>query len=234
RERGADRPRSRDGVLRRRGARRAHPSGAVPVEVARAQRSTALYLRALQPDDLPRERPRHSRRPGHRHRVQGRGSLRPPVGRRVGGVVRAGHATPRAQAAVRFLRVKEDVVGRVVESVRSWAALGAFMGLVTTAAPARAHHSLAMYDGTKGRVFTGVVTRISPGGSHVQILFAPLDEERQAVIRDEKGEPVIWTLELTGAAQAAREGITVKSFAEGTIFSAALHPLRSGDPGGSR
>ncbi|HEY8521622.1 MAG TPA: DUF6152 family protein [Gammaproteobacteria bacterium] len=125
-------------------------------------------------------------------------------------------------------------MGRVVKSVRSWAALGAFMGLVTTAAPARAHHSLAMYDGTKVRVFTGVVTRISPGGSHVQILFAPLDEERQAVIRDEKGEPVIWTLELTGAAQAAREGITVKSFAEGTIFSAALHPLRSGDPGGSR
>jgi hypothetical protein len=91
-----------------------------------------------------------------------------------------------------------------------------------------------MYEGKKMRVFTGVVTRISPGSSHVQIFFAPLDESREAVTRDDAGEPIIWSLELTSAGQAAREGVSVATFPPGTIFSAGLRPLRSGDPGGNR
>src|SRR5690606_22739782 len=39
---------------------------------------------------------------------------------------------------------------------------------------------------------------------------------------------------MVGSAQAAREGITVSTFPAGTIFSVALHPLRSGEPAGSR
>jgi hypothetical protein len=113
-------------------------------------------------------------------------------------------------------------------------ALAALLGLSALAGPVLAHHSLAMYDGRKMLVFTGVVTRISPGSSHVQIFFAPLDEARQAVIRDGAGEPVIWSLELTSAGQAAREGVSVATFPPGTIFSAGLRPLRSGDPGGNR
>lgn len=108
------------------------------------------------------------------------------------------------------------------------------VALAGTMGPAHAHHSLAMYDGTKTLVFTGVVTRVSPGASHVMILFAPLDGERTSVVRDDDGKPMIWQLELTAAAQAAREGITVTSFPAGTIFSVGLHPLRSGEVGGSR
>jgi hypothetical protein len=100
--------------------------------------------------------------------------------------------------------------------------------------PAHAHHSLAMYDGIKTVIVTGVVTRVSPGASHVLITFAPLDAERKAVLRNDKKEPVLWSLELTAAAQAASEGITVAAFPAGTIISAGLHPLRSGDGGGTR
>lgn len=125
-------------------------------------------------------------------------------------------------------------MARVIKSTWSPALLAASIGIAASIAPAEAHHSLAMYDGTKTLVTTGVVTRVTPGASHVVILFAPLNEERKAILRDAQGEPVIWSLELTAAAQAAREGITVASFPAGTIMSAGLHPLRSGEGGGSR
>jgi len=101
-------------------------------------------------------------------------------------------------------------------------------------APALAHHSFAMFDGSQVRVFTGVVTRINPDANHLQIFFAPLDEARQAVQRDDNGNPIIWAVEMAGAAQAAQQGISVNGFPPGTIFSIGLHPLRNGQPGGDR
>lgn len=112
--------------------------------------------------------------------------------------------------------------------------LAALMGSIVIALPTQAHHSVAMYDGNQVQVFTGVVTRVTPGSSHLVIFFGPLNEARDTVLRDDAGEPIIWSLELTGAGQAAREGISVNTFPPGTIFSAGLHPLRSGDPGGVR
>ena len=103
-----------------------------------------------------------------------------------------------------------------------------------SASPARAHHSFSMYDRSKTYVFTGVVTRVNPDVSHLLIFFAPLDDARTAVLRDDSGEPVIWSVELRGAAQVAREGVTVDRFPAGTIFSVGLHPLRNGLPAGGR
>jgi hypothetical protein len=98
-----------------------------------------------------------------------------------------------------------------------------------------AHHSFSMYTKEKTYVLTGVVTRISPDPSHLQIFFGVLDEDRRKVIRDhESGEPIIWSVELRGAAQVARDGITLDEFPPGTIFSIGLHPLRNGLPGGGR
>ena len=99
---------------------------------------------------------------------------------------------------------------------------------------AAAHHSFAMYDRDKTYVFTGVVTRVIPDSNHFLIFFAPLDEARDAVIRGEDDQPAIWTVELRGASQVAQDGVTVKSFAPGTIFSIGLHPLRSGGLAGGR
>ena len=98
----------------------------------------------------------------------------------------------------------------------------------------QAHHSFAMYDQEKTYVFTGVVTRVTPDVSHLQIFFVPLNDRRDAVVRDASGEPIVWTVELRGAATVAREGVTLESFPPGTIFSIGLHPLRNGQPAGSR
>jgi hypothetical protein len=91
-----------------------------------------------------------------------------------------------------------------------------------------------MYDLTKTYVMTGVVTRVDPNPNHLQIFFAPLNEARDQVIKDGKGEPVVWALELEAASVVARDGITVNNFPRGTIISVGLHPLRNGFPGGGR
>jgi hypothetical protein len=122
-------------------------------------------------------------------------------------------------------------------SARSIAVLPLALALIscaTYAVDAAAHHSFSMYDPRKTYVLTGVVTRISPEPSHLQMFFGVLDEAREKVIRDESGEPIIWSVELRGAAQVARDGITVDEFPPGTIFSVGLHPLRNGLPGGGR
>jgi hypothetical protein len=117
----------------------------------------------------------------------------------------------------------------------------AHMSLVSAAVTASlltaqslAHHSFAMYDTTKTLVFTGIVTRVDPNPNHLQIFFAPLNDARDQVVKDDKGEPIVWALEMDGAAQEARDGITVNAFPRGTIISVGLHPLRNGHTGGGR
>ena len=99
---------------------------------------------------------------------------------------------------------------------------------------ASAHHSFAMYDIRKTYVFTGVVTRVDPNPNHLQIFVVPLDSAREKVIRDDAGEPVVWAIEMGGAAQMARQGVSVNGFPRGTIMSVGVHPLRNGFPGGGR
>ena len=117
------------------------------------------------------------------------------------------------------------------------AALGATALILAAASalrPVRAHHSFAMYDEKKTYVLTGVATRISPDANHLQIFFSPLNEARNAVVRDAAGQPVVWAAELRAASQVAQEGVTVETFPPGTIFSIGLHPLRNGLPAGGR
>jgi hypothetical protein len=97
-----------------------------------------------------------------------------------------------------------------------------------------AHHSFAMYDQSITYVFTGVVERLNPDGAHMQIAFVPLNDKRDALVRDAEGKPATWLVEMGGSAAMAREGITVASFARGTVFSVGLAPLRNGQRGGAR
>lgn len=105
---------------------------------------------------------------------------------------------------------------------------------VTSLSNAQAHHSFAMYDLGKTYVMTGVVTRVDPNPNHLQIFFAPLNEARDQVIRDAKGQPVVWAVEMDAAGGAARQGITVNNFPRGTIISIGLHPHRNGFAAGGR
>jgi len=101
-------------------------------------------------------------------------------------------------------------------------------------ATALAHHSFAMYDQSIKYVFTGVVERINPDAAHLQIAFVPLNEKRDALVRDSSGKPATWLVEMGGAAASAREGITINDFPRGTVFSVGLVPLRNGQRGGAR
>jgi len=102
------------------------------------------------------------------------------------------------------------------------------------APPAHAHHSYAMYDGSVYRVFTGVVVRVIPNAAHFEMHFVPLNPERDALVRDDKGEPLVWVVQMESAGQAYKDGITKESFPQGTVFSMGLHPRRDGKPAGDR
>jgi hypothetical protein len=85
-----------------------------------------------------------------------------------------------------------------------------------------------MYDRDQAVVFTGVVTSVDPDTNHLMIQFAPMNAERNGVLRDAAGEPVIWALEMQAASAVARYGITSTEFPAGTVFSGAIHPAKSG------
>jgi len=111
--------------------------------------------------------------------------------------------------------------------------LAAAVAALTTARLS-AHHSFAMYDQSIKYVFTGVVERINPDAAHLQIAFVPLNDNRDALVRDSSGKPANWLVEMGGSAASAREGISVNDFPRGTVFSVGLVPLRNGQRGGAR
>src|SRR5215471_4070164 len=95
-------------------------------------------------------------------------------------------------------------------------------GLLTP--PANAHHSYAMYDGSVYRVFTGVIVRVIPNAAHFEFHFLPLNEKRDALVRDEKGEPLVWVVQMESADEALKQGITLESFPRGAVISMGVHP----------
>jgi len=112
--------------------------------------------------------------------------------------------------------------------------LAGVLGLLALGAgvPAGAHHSYAMYDGSIYKVFTGVIVRIVPNAAHFEMHFVPLNETRDALVRDDKGEQVVWVVQMESAAEAFQHGITRDSFPQGTVFSMGVHPRRDGKPVG--
>jgi hypothetical protein len=130
--------------------------------------------------------------------------------------------------------METSVDTKVERKVAGGVLIAAVIAGALFAIPVRAHHSFAIFDGEVTKVFTGVVTRVNPDANHLQIFFAPMNEERKGVERGADGKPIVWAVEMAGSAQAANQGISVSTFAPGTIFSVALHPLRSGQPAGSR
>ena len=118
--------------------------------------------------------------------------------------------------------------------MRIAATLVALVSVALLAPRTEAHHSYAMYDGSVYRVFTGVIVRIVPNAAHFEMHFVPLNEQRDALMRDEKGQPMVWVAQMESAAQALKDGITRESFPQGTVFSMGIHPRRDGKPAGDR
>jgi hypothetical protein len=112
--------------------------------------------------------------------------------------------------------------------------LGSGLALGLLPGAASTHHSYAMYDGSIYKVFTGVVVRIVPNAAHFEIHFVPLNDERNALVRDDEGEQLVWVVQMESAAEANRHGITRETFPQGAIMSMGVHPRRDGKPAGDR
>jgi Family of unknown function (DUF6152) len=110
----------------------------------------------------------------------------------------------------------------------------AALAIAGASAPVFAHHSYAMYDGSVYKVFTGVMVRVVPNAAHFEMHFVPLNEARDALVRDENGEPLVWVVQMESAAVAFKHGITRDSFPQGTVMSMGVHPRRDGKPAGDR
>src|SRR5690606_12689209 len=112
-------------------------------------------------------------------------------------------------------RRDQETMTMETKRTASRAAAATLAAFVSIGGPASAHHSFSIYDSSVTKVCTGVVTRVNPDANHLQIFFAPMNDERKNVLRDENGQPIIWAVEMVGSAQAARQDITVSSFPAG-------------------
>ncbi len=86
------------------------------------------------------------------------------------------------------------------------------------AAPALAHHSIALYDTDNLATVTGVVTKIEWTSPHVFVYFAA----------DENGERVEWSMELDPPVLLRRYGWSKDTVNVGDTITCTGAPARSG------
>jgi hypothetical protein len=79
-----------------------------------------------------------------------------------------------------------------------------------------------------------VMVRIVPNAAHFEFHFVPLNEKRDALVRDEKGDPLVWVVQMESAGEAYKRGITKDSFPKGAVISMGVHPRRDGKPAGDK
>ena len=116
---------------------------------------------------------------------------------------------------------------------RAWSAAVLIIIMLIGTLPAIAHHSFAMYDTAKEMTMTGKLIRFIIGANHSQYVMQVLKADG-TVAKDSKGQPVVWTIETTSAAQLAAKDITVETFKYDDIFTVTFNPLRDGRNGGAQ
>jgi hypothetical protein len=95
--------------------------------------------------------------------------------------------------------------------------------VLTTAGPALAHHSFAVFDHTRTMAVTGTVTKFQWTNPHA---FLELD------VPDDKGNVQPFTVELTSINMLSRVGWRSSMIKAGDRVKAVVAPLLSGQPGG--
>jgi hypothetical protein len=102
---------------------------------------------------------------------------------------------------------------------------GGLLGLLvlTTAGPALAHHSFAVFDHTRTVTVKGTVTKFTWTNPHA---FLELD------VPDDKGGVKPFTIELTSINMLSRTGWRSNMIKAGDRVRAVVSPLLSGQPGG--
>ena len=103
----------------------------------------------------------------------------------------------------------------------------AILGFVVTfaiaaAAPVRAHHSPAAFEAQKTVTLTGTVKEFRWQNPHTWI---------EIMVPDEKGQEVLWAIELTSPTYLVRAGWKSTTLKAGDKVTVVGRPLKSGEPG---
>jgi hypothetical protein len=106
-------------------------------------------------------------------------------------------------------------------SLRSMLGLAAALGAV--AGPAFAHHSFAVYDGSKSVTISGAVKKWQFANPHSELTLTVI----------ENGAPVDYVVEGSSVSVLIRIGWTPKSFVPGDKVTVVMNPMRDGSKAGS-
>ena len=89
------------------------------------------------------------------------------------------------------------------------------------AVPAAAHHSPAAFDRTKEVKLRGTVKEFRWQNPHTWI---------EVIVKDEKGQDVVWGIELTSPTYLVRAGWKSNTIRPGDEVTVVGNPVRTGEP----
>jgi hypothetical protein len=101
---------------------------------------------------------------------------------------------------------------------------GVLLASILLSGAATAHHSFAMFDPRQEVVLHGTVTKFEWTNPHTWI---------EMDVPDATGNVVHWSIEGGSVVGLAREGWTRHTLQPGDKIALVMHPLRSGEHGGS-
>jgi hypothetical protein len=90
--------------------------------------------------------------------------------------------------------------------------------------PALAHHSGAMFDGTRSQTITGKITEFNWVNPHSSFKVEVVGAD---------GKSAIWAIEMNAPGNLVRSGWKRTTLKIGDQVTATVRPLRDGKPGGS-
>jgi hypothetical protein len=106
----------------------------------------------------------------------------------------------------------------------AFAAASLGVAILTTAGPAAAHHSFAMFDQDKSVVLKGAVKELQWTNPHVFV---------EILARDPAGAVAHWSVEASSVSNMARLGWSRSVVKPGDEIEITIHPLKRGERGGS-
>jgi hypothetical protein len=101
---------------------------------------------------------------------------------------------------------------------------GAAVMALTLALPAFAHHSFAMFDAAKETTLQGTVKEFQWTNPHAWV---------QLIVPGPDGKTTEWSIECASPNALKRQGWRGTSIKSGDRVTVIIHPLKSGEPGGS-
>jgi hypothetical protein len=92
----------------------------------------------------------------------------------------------------------------------------------------QAHHSHAMFDGSKVTELVGTVSAVRFGNPHVYLQLRVTERDGAPVT-----PPQVWAIEMSTIQNMTQRGVTPNIMPAGTTMTVRVNPLFSGQPSGN-